>query len=315
MGGQQRLKMMLAACATAVGLAACGGDSTMPPNAQPTPTPAPPTGPAQPTLSGSVAVDGRNWINYRRAQASMPAVADNALLDAAAQGHSDWQRLNNKVSHEQVPGTPGFTGTTVRDRLTAAGFTFSGNFAYGEVIAATSNRNGGQMVDELITAIYHRFVILEPIFKEVGTGSATTSAGYTYFTANFASNNGLGPGVTGIVTWPYSGQTGVTRDFFSDTEAPDPIPNANQVGYPISIHANITSIVTVGSFTVRPRSGAVLQVALLSKGSDPQLETPASAAAIIPLQPLAANTTYDVSFTGNLDGAAVSKNWSFTTAK
>jgi uncharacterized protein YkwD len=311
MGGQQGWKITMAACATALALAACGGDATKPPRAQP--TPAPPAGPGQPALSGNVAVDGRNWINFRREQAGVPTVTQNSRLDTAAQGHSDWQRRNNKVSHEQVAGTSGFTGVTMRDRLTAAGYTFSGNFAYGEVIAATSNRNGFEMVDELITAIFHRFVILEPVFKEVGTGAATTSANYVYFTANFTSNNGYGPGVTSILTWPFSGQAGVTRDFFSDTEAPDPVPNANQVGYPISVHANITSVLTVQTFTVRPRGGAVLPVVLLSKATDSRPETPNSAAAIIPLQPLAAATTYDVSFTGSLDGTAVSRNWSFTT--
>jgi uncharacterized protein YkwD len=317
MGGQQGWKTIMASCAAAVALAACGGDANNDPSPQPAPAPAPapaPTpGPGEPTLSNNVAVDGRNWINHRREQAGVPAVASNSRLDAAAQGHSDWQRRNNRVSHDQVPGTPGFTGASVRDRLTAAGYTFSGSFAYGEVIAATSNRNGFEMVDELITAIFHRFVILEPVFKEVGTGAATSSANYSYFTANFAANNGYGPGVTSIVTWPFGGQTGVTRNFFSDTEAPDPIANANEVGYPISVHANITSVLTVQTFTVRPRGGAVLPVALLSKETDARPETPTSAAAIIPLQPLAANTTYDVSFTGNVSGAAVSRNWSFTT--
>jgi uncharacterized protein YkwD len=313
MGGQQRWKIMMAAGAIALALAACGGDATAPAEAQPTPTPAPPAGTGQPTLLNNVAVDGRNWIGYRREQAGVPAVTQNSRLDTAAQGHSDWQRRNNKVSHEQAPGTPGFTGVTMRDRLAAAGYTFSGDFAYGEVIAATSNRNGFEMVDELMTAIFHRFVILEPLFKEIGTGAATTSANYTYFTANFTSNNGFGPGVTSIVTWPFSGQVGVTRNFFSDTEAPDPVPNANEVGYPISVHANITSILTVQTFTVRPHGGAVLPVVLLSKATDSRPETPTSAAAIIPLRPLAAKTTYDVSFTGTLNGTAVSRTWSFTT--
>ena len=65
------------------------------------------------------------------------------------------------------------------------------------------------MAEELITAIYHRFVIFEPIFKELGSGAATTSAGYTYFTTDFAANNGYGAGISGLVVWPYSGQVSV----------------------------------------------------------------------------------------------------------
>lgn len=323
MSGQQRWKIMLAAGATALALAACGGggSNTSEPNpappAPPAPVPpiapAPPLEPGAPALTNNPSTDGRNWINFRREQAGVPTLAQNTRLDSATQGHSDWQRRNNTVSHEQVVGTAGFTGVSMRDRLTAAGYTFSGSFAYGEVIAATSNKNGFAMVDELVTAIYHRFVMFEPVFKEVGTGTATTSANYAYFTANMTSNNGYGPGVGSIVTWPFSNQTGVTRNFFSDTEAPDPIPNANEVGYPISVHANITSVLTVQTFTVRPQGGALLPAALIATGVDIRPETPTSAAAIIPLQPLAAATTYEVSFSGDLNGVAVSRNWSFTT--
>jgi hypothetical protein len=38
-----------------------------------------------------------------------------------------------------------------------------------------------------------------------------------------------------------------------------------------------------------------------------------SVAAIVPLAPLAAHTTYDVTFTGTVGGAAVTRTWSFTT--
>ena len=38
-----------------------------------------------------------------------------------------------------------------------------------------------------------------------------------------------------------------------------------------------------------------------------------SAAAIIPLAPLTAATTYDVSFIGKVNGADVTYNWSFST--
>jgi hypothetical protein len=64
---------------------------------------------------------------------------------------------------------------------------------------------------------------------------------------------------------------------------------------------------------VRPRGGATdLATRLLVRGRDPNT-TMSSVAAIVPLSPLAANTTYDVSFTGTVSGAAVSKTWSFTT--
>lgn len=286
-----------------------GGMAVAPSPAAPAPAPAPAMD--APALTGSIALDGRNWINYRRAQAGVPTVTPNAQIDNAALGHSEYLRINNLMSHDQEPGRQGFTGATLGDRLTAAGYTLdrARGFAYGEVISGSSNGSGFFMTEELITAIYHRFVIFEPMFREIGTGAASASRGYHYFTADFASRNGYGPGIASgtIVTWPFSGQTGVAPNFFSDTEEPDPVPDRNEVGYPISVHTNLDSTLAVGSFTVRPRGGADLQVLRV----DPLRNV--TAASIIPVLPLRAATTYEVNFTGTVNGAAVARAWSFTT--
>lgn len=318
-----RWRTIVAALGAALALAACGdgvsetpdspivgGGTAVAPNpAAPEPTVTP--GANAPALSGNIALDGRNWINYRRSQIGVPAVTQNAQIDNAALGHSEYQRINNLMSHDQEPGRQGFTGADLGDRLAAAGYTLDRNrgFAYGEVISGTNNRSGFFMVEELITAIYHRFVVFEPMFRELGTGVATSASGYNYFTADFASRNGYGPGIARgtIVTWPFNGQTGVPANFFSNTEQPDPVPDRNEVGYPVSVHANLDATLAVTSFTVRPRGGAALQVLRVDPlGSK-------TAASIVPLLPLRAATTYEVEFTGTVNGAAVTRAWSFTT--
>ena len=317
-----RWRSLIAALVAASTLAACGGggsDSTgaganasqasAPPPANNTPAP----GATAPVLTNNIAVDGRNWINYRRAQAGVPAVTENAMINNAALGHSEYLRTNNVMSHDQTPGTPGFTGVTLKDRLNAAGYTIpDSGYAYGEVISGTTNGNGQFMAEELITAIYHRFVMFEPKFRELGTGAATSSRGYNYFTADFATRGGFGPGIAAntVVTWPFNGQTGVTPNFLSDSEDPDPVANINEVGYPISVHANIDATVAMQSFTVRPRGGANLQVQVVHSSPDPAKRT---AVAIVPLAPLRAATTYEVSFAGTVNGVAVNRDWSFTT--
>ncbi len=284
-----------------------GGTAVTPSPAAPAPTPAADA----PALTGNIALDGRNWINYRRAQIGVPAVSQNAQIDNAALGHSEYLRINNLLSHDQEAGRQGFTGVSLEDRLAAAGYTLDKDrgFAFGEVISGSSNGSGFFMTEELITAIYHRFVIFEPMFREIGTGAASASRGYHYFTADFASRSGYGPGIASgtIVTWPFSGQTGVAPNFFSDTEEPDPVPDRNEVGYPISVHTNLDSTLAVGSFTVRPSGGADLQVLRVAPLRN---ET---AASIIPVLPLRAATTYEVNFTGTVNGAAVARAWSFTT--
>ena len=339
-----RVRMMVAACVTALALAACGGGgggsaSTVEPvpvgatppvtpapttPANPDPLPAAPGVPGTPTLpgaagapleTGNIAADGREWINYRRGLVGMSTLVRSNLIDIAAQGHSDYQRINNTITHDQTPGKEGFTGVDVSARLAAAGYRFntSASRAYGEVISAASNGSGQYMAEELITAIYHRFVIFEPVFKEIGTGAATTSGGYNYFTANFTANDGYGAGLASgqVAVWPFNGQVSVPRNFFSNTESPDPVPDRNEVGYPISVHANIDVTVAVTSFTVRPRGGAELAVRLLTNAND--AHTGRSSAAIVPLAPLLANTVYDVSFSGTAGGTTVTRTWSFTT--
>lgn len=313
-----RWKLYTAGVVTALALAACGGgggDS----NTAVTPAAVPPSmlpqEPGAPSLVNNIPQDGMNWINYRRAQAGMPVLTRNELLDRAAAGHSEYQKANNVVTHDQIVGKPGFTGVNQGDRMTAAGYVYrTGTYAYGEVISATANSSGFYMAEELITAIYHRFVIFEPKFKEIGTGAATTSAGYTYFTTNFAATNGYGPGVgaRNLVTWPFNGQVKVPTNFFSDYEAPDPVPNINEVGYPVSVHADIDVNVVVQSFTIRPRGGADLEARLIKAGENTNART-SPAAALVPIAVLKANTTYEVSFNGTLNGVATTKAWFFTT--
>lgn len=321
-----RWRSLIAVLAATAALAACGGGGSGGQGAIANPgSPVNPTavtpdsggsvvaGANAPAQTNDIAVDGRNWINYRRAQAGVPQVAENAQLNNAALGHSEYLRTNNVMSHDQVAGRPGFTGASVGDRLNAAGYTLPRNgYAYGEIISGTTNGSGFYMAEELVTAIYHRFVMFEPKFREIGTGAATTSRGYNYFTADFATRGGFGPGIASnaVVTWPFSGQAAVTPNFMSDSEQPDPVENINEVGYPISVHANIDAPVTMQAFSVRPRGGANLQVKVVYPAGDASQRT---AVAIVPLAPLRAATTYDVSFAGTVNGAPVAREWSFTT--
>lgn len=312
-----RWRSLIAGLVAASTLVACGGGGggtdavATPVGVTPPPTIVPDT--AAPTATGSIAVDGRNWINYRRTQLGVPVVTENVLINNAALGHSEYLRTNNVMSHDQAAGKPGFTGATLKDRLNAAGYTIpASGYAYGEVISGVTRGTGFVMAEELVTAIYHRFVMFEPKFREIGTGAATSSSGYSYFTADFASRGGFGPGIAAnaVVTWPFNGQTGVVPNFMSDTEEPDPVPDRNEVGYPISVHANIDAPLTMQTFTVRPRGGANLEVLVVNSSSTASQRT---AIAIIPLARLAAATTYDVSFSGTVNGSPVSRDWSFTT--
>jgi uncharacterized protein YkwD len=268
-----------------------------------------------PLATGDMATDGFNWFNFRRQQMGLAALARNTQIDKAASNHSNYQALNDTITHDEVAGKRGFTGVSVLNRLQAAQYQFpASNYAYGEVISATADTNGVSAAEDLIAAIYHRFVIFEPKFLETGAASATAGSGYTYFTTNFATRTldqgGLGDGR--LVTYPFKDQQNLPVVFFSDQEQPDPVPDRNEVGYPVSVHADITSVLTVQSFTINPHGGAALTTKLLRYGTDPEINRP-SVASIIPLAVLQAQTLYDVRFVGSVDGVPVTLAWSFKT--
>ena len=268
-----------------------------------------------PRQTGDMATDGFNWFNFRRQQMGLAPVTRNALVDKAALAHSNYQAINNLISHDEVSTQRGFTGATVFDRLQAADYRLpDSNYAFGEVISATGDRSGVNAAEELITAIYHRFVVMEPKFLEAGAGIGTGSSGYTYFTTNFATRTlnqgGLGNG--GLVTYPFNGQQNLPTVFYSNQEQPDPVPDRNEVGYPVSVHADITATLRVSSFTISPRGGAPLSTLQLTYESDKEIAEP-SVAAIIPLDVLQSQTDYDVRFVGTVDGLPVDRSWSFRT--
>ncbi len=268
-----------------------------------------------PLATGDTATDGFAEFNYRRQQAGLSAVARNTNIDSAAAGHSNYQNVNDVITHVQDPNKPAFTGVDVLARLTAARYIFNATsgYAYGEVISASGDLSGVNNAEDLLTAIYHRFVILEPKFREAGAGKVGVSpTGYNYFTVDFAANGltgGVGAGQVGV--YPFPGQVDVVPLFHNHQESPDPVPNQDGVGYPVSVHADIDAALSVTAFTIQARGGALLPTKLLSHATD--AETPASAAAIVPLTVLAPRTVYDVLFSGNVSGINISRIWSFTT--
>lgn len=268
---------------------------------------------AAPAVTGDVAADGLTWFNFRRQQAGLMPLLRDPVLDAAAKAHANYQLLNESVTHLEKAGRPGFTGTEAPERLQAAGFPLTtASLADGEVIAATSRADGFAAADGLITAIYHRYLIFEPRFSEAGAGAAARPGSYSWLTVNLVAprqSSGLGKGQ--LVIWPAAGQMNVRTNFYSDQETPDPVPHHDEVGYPVSVHADFTSVLRVERFTLRERERSLLAVRQLDSISD--RDTPPSAAAIVPLLPLRSGALYDVEFAGTVDGQPLIRQWSFRT--
>jgi uncharacterized protein YkwD len=307
--------LLVAGCGGGGGGSDGGTSSAQSSNGASDTTTAPVVEAGAPQATGNMATDGFNWFNFRRQQMGLAAVTRSTQIDTAALNHSNYQAQNNTITHDEVSTRRGFSGASVLDRLRTAQYSVpASNYAYGEVISSTPDTSGVNAAEDLIAAIYHRFVIFEPKFLEAGAASTTAGSGYTYFTTDFATRTlnrgGLGTGK--LVVYPFSNQQNLPVVFYSDQEQPDPVPDRNEVGYPVSVHVDITSTLTVQSFTINPRGGAVLATRLLKKETDTEIGEP-SVAAIIPLSVLQPQTTYDVRFAGSVDNVPVNLAWSFTT--
>ncbi len=266
-----------------------------------------------PRASGDVASDGLSWINFRRAQAGLTITTRDARIDRAAAAHASYQQRNNLITHDETPEKTAYTGADAPERLRVAGYPSAAeSIADGEVIAVTAEPDGFAAAEGLMGAIYHRYLMLEPRFDLAGSGSAHRAGGYHWLNVNFvATRDARGLGAGRIVVWPMPEQRNVRIGFLSDEETPDPVAGRNEVGFPVSVHADSGTTLSVNRFIMRERGGGELAVKLLEHRSDNG--TPASAAAIIPLSALRRGVTYDVELSATVDGVSVSRIWSFST--
>ena len=327
----------VAAGATLAALGACGGggDGATPAPPPPAPSPAPaPAGPiaAQLTVPTPVGYDAERLaafdrLNEIRLSAGLGMLAQNTLLDQAAQAHADWIIANDSFTHEETAGTTGFTGVRWWDRDEAVGYVPVGG---DELMAGPVH--GAQGVDVLVNAVYHRAGMLafEPVDVGIGWsgGSATTvSMPLVLDLASPGSDpiRGLGQAATasinGVAIWPLDAARGVPRRL--GLEDPDPVPgqDVSSLGTPVSITVSGDKTIAVASFVLTNlTAGEIVGTQLLTAQSDPNSLIRGSFAALIPLSPLLPNTTYSVAFSGStvqfpsVTPVSIARTWTFSTA-
>jgi Ca2+-binding RTX toxin-like protein len=147
-------------------------------------------------------------------------LAGNDSLATGADNHSKWMLGNDVFSHFETAGSSGFTGVQPGDRMTHAGYTFSGSWANGENIAVRGtsaaittamqnqfilDQHEDLFVDATEPGRGHRINILNGNFEEVGIGQQIgtfTSGGKTFnssmITQDFATS-GDRIFITGVV--------------------------------------------------------------------------------------------------------------------
>ncbi|MFN7695740.1 MAG: hypothetical protein ACK5O3_17015 [Burkholderiales bacterium] len=242
----------------------------------------------------------------------------NAQLDAAAQGHSEYLDTYRTYGHYQDPSKPGFTGADWKARTAAAGYPQNGLIQ--EVVSSGGLDEQGKRLtgrghlDVLMGSPYHRRAMLQREQSEVGIGRTNRNLHNTVVDfANTATNMQGAPGQL-VTVWPPDGATRMLKS--GCCEEPDPMPElrGQPWGYPVSIQASERCRLSVTSFQLRDASGADVPLKLLSYATDPnRVYLGEFFAALMPLAPLKASTRYTASFSGQACDLPVVKTWSFTT--
>src|SRR5262249_41753672 len=111
--------------------------------------------------------------------AAKQPLAINPFLTDSSRGHSQWMIDNDQFAHQ------GAGGSQPNDRMTAAGYVFSGSWAWGENIAYRSTSGSlnqtaftaaihdDLFIDKDIPGRGHRTNLMDNNFREIGAGIAT----------------------------------------------------------------------------------------------------------------------------------------------
>lgn len=286
------------------------------------------------------------YLNTLRINAGLPVFTVQTKLNSAAQNHSDYLQINNISGHYQDASLSGFTGVTPADRVQHTGYYYKyvlENVSFG------SNATYKSSIDNLFSAIYHRFSFLSLKADEIGIGVSNNGTFHTYDMGNKILNNlctqssytGTGsyalPCVdtlkrisileyenafnaiqsasAELILWPSSNSADILPVFYE--ESPDPLPDHSVTGYPVSVEFNtkkFTSPPTVSSFSIEDTDGGVLNtLTAMNSTNDPNGIFTDYQHALFPEDRLEWGSRYNAELIYSHNGGSFSKNWCFTT--
>jgi hypothetical protein len=119
----------------------------------------------------------------------------------------------------------------------------------------------------------------------------------------------------GVIIWPYENAENIPPVFYDET--PDPLPDYDVSGYPVSIQFNdyyYPNGVSLKSFKLYNSEGnEITDIRLIDENTDPNSEFSSYEYALFPLQRLDWNSTYTAEVVYEYNGQVYSKIWKFTT--
>jgi len=324
-------------------VSACGGggdNSAHPPRAT-TPTPlvvvTPPvttlaqdlqtTVPAPSYAANSEALAFFNAFNTVRAQLGLGLLAESVKLNTAAANHGAYQAQNLELDlfatdsatgrpafHIESQGRPGFTGVQELDRAKYA--QYAGMYV-GETGSFGLGQGAVKSLNDLMSTVYHRAAFLYQSPRDIGVFVGTDKNQTVIVEFGFETKGQFNAS-TYFGSYPADKQTGVP--LVAASELPNPLQDValsdypTKTSYPVNVVSVEGSTLAVSSFTVTESGqSAPLEVRLITKERDPNKYLQGNYAFVVGRAPFKANTTYNVMFSGTVNGIAVSRSWSFST--
>lgn len=124
--------------------------------------------PNKPIIDKFAKFDDLDYLNEIRKIHNLSTFKQNSNLQTSAQNHANYLLANDIISHEEEPNLKEFFETTPSKRAIKAGY--HSNF----VLEGFSKNqiNAKMSIDDLLSAIYHRFIFLNYELDEIGSGYA-----------------------------------------------------------------------------------------------------------------------------------------------
>jgi hypothetical protein len=277
-------------------------------------------------------------LNAHRARIGVAPARMAAAVNLGAQAHAEYDILHHG-GHREIPGNPGFTGTSSSDRVSLFGLRRS----CGEVMvglggpAAVVDFGPEQAVEFWLQSVYHRNPLLRYGVPVIGFGRAVRGEAEVVEAdvLDLCEHLDPVPEARLIHTFPADGQTEVPLLFIPGTESPNPLPNhRGEVGYPVSLYIaqpkgpatgergdrdrsnrpqRAQQAMRITTAEIRDPAGQSLPVTVLD-ATDPAGLIAPDEMFVIAEQPFRMNRRYSVHVAGSDSrGLPFDQRWSFTT--
>ncbi len=261
--------------------------------------------------------EGIQRLNCHRDLMGLAPAFLDPELGALAQAHADYVAATGEYGHvESQTGHPLFTGVDAVDRADALGVAFDPQAQALLEVVSFQDRGADPpaAVDRWVDSVYHRPPIGLPTLDGVGIGSADV------FDVMEVLAPWEGDGLD-VGAYPGDGQRGIPTSFDTDRESPDPDPERGVVGYPVTLSFLMANAggggnpygieVDRDATRLDGPDGEVPCTILEPADDDVLLRT----VALLPHDPLAADTTYTATVVLELAAGPVEEQWSFTTGR